>query len=122
MSTFKLQNRIEDTGRVITGMVVTDDDHLLLCDGNPDNGKLVAAYYNNGEYMKKIDVCYPPWDIAIIHRAVVTFAHKKLQIKFINLQTFTQDDKLITIPNSTRICGVTSISDNIIVYDRGGGA
>jgi hypothetical protein len=32
MSTFKLQNRIEDTGRAITGMVVTDDDNLLLCD------------------------------------------------------------------------------------------
>jgi hypothetical protein len=58
MSTFKLQNRIEDTGRVITGMVVTDNDHLLLCDVNPDNGKLVAAYYHNGEYMKTIDV--PP--------------------------------------------------------------
>jgi hypothetical protein len=28
--TFKVQNRIEDTGRPITGMVVTDDDHLLL--------------------------------------------------------------------------------------------
>jgi hypothetical protein len=32
MSTFKLQNRIEVTVSVITGMVVTDDDHLLLCD------------------------------------------------------------------------------------------
>jgi hypothetical protein len=30
MSTFKLQNRIENTGEIITGMVVTDDDHLLL--------------------------------------------------------------------------------------------
>ena len=31
MSTFKLQNRIEVTGRGITGMVLTDDDHLLQC-------------------------------------------------------------------------------------------
>jgi hypothetical protein len=44
MSTFKLQNRIEDTGRVITGMVVTDDDHLLLCDFNCVNSKLLAVY------------------------------------------------------------------------------
>jgi hypothetical protein len=118
MSTFKLQNRIEETGRIITGMVVTDDDHLLLCDYN--TGKLVAVYYPSGKYMKRIDVMYPPWDIAIIqrtHRVVVTFTNKMIQ--FINLQTFTQDDKLITIPNSTNICGITATSNNIIVGDLG---
>jgi uncharacterized protein Yka (UPF0111/DUF47 family) len=116
MSTFKLQNRIEVKGRVITGMVVTDDDHLLLCDYS--SGKLVTVYYPSRNYMKTIDVSYPPWDIAIIHkthRAVVTFTNKKIQ--FINLQTFTQDDKLITIQNSTAIYGITSTSDNIIVGD-----
>jgi hypothetical protein len=121
ISTFTLENRIKLTGRVITGMVVTDDDHLLLCDINPFNNKLVSVHYPGGKYMRGIDVRYPPWDIAIIprtHRAVVTFAHGNLQIQFINLQTFTQDDKLITIPNSARIFGVTSTSDNIIVGDR----
>jgi hypothetical protein len=59
---------IEDTGSVITGMVVTDDDHLLLCDHHPINNKLVAVYYPSGKYMKRIDVMYPPWDIAIIPR------------------------------------------------------
>ena len=44
MSTFKLQNRIEVTGRFITGMVVTDDDHLLLCDYSRDDSNLVAVY------------------------------------------------------------------------------
>jgi hypothetical protein len=120
MSTFKLQNRIVDTGRVITGMVVTDDDHLLLCDYSSENSKLVTVYYPSGKYMKTIDVSYRPWDIAIIprtHRAVVTFVNKKIQ--FINLQTFRQDDKLITIQNSTRIFGVTSTSDNIIFGDQG---
>jgi hypothetical protein len=119
MSTFKLQNRIEVKGRIIIGMVVTDDDHLLLCDYN--SGKLVAVYYPSGQYMKTIDVRYPPWDIAIIprtHRAVVTFSNKK-KIQFINLQTFTQDDKLITIPNSTNIFGIAATSDNIIVGDLG---
>jgi hypothetical protein len=121
MSTFKLQNRIEGTGRGITGMVVTDDDHLLLCDHHPDSSKLVTVYYPSGKYMKTIHVCYRPWDIAIIprthrtHRAVVTFDNKNIQ--FINLQTCTQDDKLITIPNSTNIVGVTATSDNIIVGD-----
>jgi hypothetical protein len=118
MSTFKLQNRIEDTGRVITGMVVTDDDHLLLCDHFNIYSKLVAVYYPSGKYMKTIDVSYPPWDIAIIsrtHRAVVTFDNKRIQ--FINLQTFTRDDKLLTIPNSTAIFGITATSDNIIVGD-----
>jgi hypothetical protein len=57
MSTFKLDNRIEDTGTVITGMVVTDDDHLLLCDHNSENNKLVTVYYPNGKYMKTIYVC-----------------------------------------------------------------
>ena len=121
MSTFKLQNRIEVTGRIITGMVVTDDDHLLLCDYSSENSKLVAVYYPSGKYMKTIDVSYRPWDIAIIprtHRAVVTFDKKK-KIQFINLQTFTQDDKLITIPNSTYICGITATNDNIIVGDKG---
>ena len=116
MSTFNLQNRIEVKGRGITGMVVTDDDHLLLCDYNSD--KLVSVYYPSGKYMKRIDVSYLPWDIAIIprtHRAVVTFTSKKIQ--FINLQTFTQDDKLIKITNSTNICGITATSDNIIVGD-----
>jgi hypothetical protein len=119
MSTFKLQNRIEDTGRVITGMVVTDDDHLLLCDCSRDS-KLVTVYYPSGQYMKRIDVSYRPWDIAIIpriHRAVVTF--DKRIIQFINLQTFTQDDKLITIPNSIYIHGIAATSDNIIVGDKG---
>ena len=99
-------------------MVVTDDDHLLLCDHHPDSNTLVTVYYPSGKYMKTIDVSYRPWDIAIIprtHRAVVTFTNKKIQ--FINLQTFTQDDKLITIPNSTYICGIASTSDNIIVGD-----
>ena len=121
MSTFKLQNRIEDTGSVITGMVVTDDDHLLLCDYHPTNSKLVTVYYPSGKYMKRIVVRYPPWDIVIIprtHRAVLTFGEKK-RIQFINLQTFTQDDKLIIIPNSTAIYGITSTSDNIIVGDLG---
>jgi hypothetical protein len=119
MSTFKLQNRIKVTGRVITGMVVIDDDHLLLCDHYSDNSKLVAVYYPSGRYMKIIDVSYPPWDIAILsrtHRAVVTFDNKKIQ--FINLQTFTADDKLITIPNSTVIYGIAATSDNIIVGDE----
>ena len=122
MPTFKLQNRIDDTGNWITGMVVTDDDHLLLCDVNPDNSKLVAVYDPSGKYMKMINVRYPPWDIAIIprtHRAVVTFARGNLQIQLINLQSFTQDDNLITIPNSTSICGIASTSDNIIVGDKG---
>ena len=119
MSTFKLQNRIEGTGRAITCMVVTDDDYLLLCDVSCINSKLVAVYYPSGKYMKTINVRYRPWDIAIIlrtHRAVVTFGDKR-KIQFINLQTFTQDDKLITIPNSTAIYGITSTSDNIIVGD-----
>jgi hypothetical protein len=120
MSTFKLQNHIEVKGRFITGMVVTDDDHLLLCDHSRESSKLVTVYYPSGKYIKTIDVSYPPWDIAIIprtHRAVVTFTNKKIQ--FINLQTFTQDDKLITIPHSTNICGITATSDNIIVGDKG---
>jgi hypothetical protein len=119
LSTFKLQNHIEVTGRGITGMVVTDDDHLLLCDHSSENSQLVAVYYPSGQYMKTIDVRYRPWDIAIIprtHRAVVTFGNRKIQ--FINLQTFTQDDKLIIIPNSTSIFGITATSDNIIVGDN----
>ena len=122
MSTFKLQNRIEVTVTNITGIVVTDDDHLLLCDYNSDNDKLVTVYYHSGKYMKAIDVMYRPWDIAIIprtHRAIVTFGSMISQIQFINLQTFTQDNKLITIQNSTNICGITATSDNIIVGDRG---
>ena len=67
MSTFKLENRIEATGRTIkgmvvtgmavTGMAVTDDDNLLLCDHNSENNKLVTVYYPNGKYMKTIYVC-----------------------------------------------------------------
>jgi hypothetical protein len=45
MSTFKLQNRIEVTGRAITGMVVTDDNHLLLCDHHHVNSKFLTVYY-----------------------------------------------------------------------------
>ena len=51
------------------------------------------------------------------NKAVVSFTNKKIQ--FINLQTFIQDDKLITIPNSTAIYGISSTSDNIIVGDEG---
>ena len=72
MLTFKHQNRIEDTGRAITGMVVTDDDHLLLCDHSVTNSKLVAVYYPSGKYMKRIDVSYRPWDIAITPRTATS--------------------------------------------------
>ena len=122
LSTFKLQKRIENTGTLITNMVVTEDNHLLLCDYNHQNSKLVAVYYPSGTYMKTINVDYPPWDIAIIpkaRRAVVTFAKGSIKIQFINLQTFTQDDELITIPNSTNICGIASTNDNIIVGGNG---
>jgi hypothetical protein len=68
---------------VVTGsLVVTDDDHLLLCDYRRDDSNLVAVYYPSGKYMKIIDVSYPPWDIAIVpraHRAVVTFTNSKIQ-------------------------------------------
>jgi hypothetical protein len=64
----QFQNSIEVTGRVIIGMVVTDDDHLLLCDYNNENSKLVTVYNPSGKYMKTIDVGYRPWDIAIIPR------------------------------------------------------
>jgi hypothetical protein len=40
-------------------------------------------------------------------------------MQFINQQTFTQNDKLITIPNSTTIWGIAATSDNIIVGDEG---
>jgi hypothetical protein len=50
---------------------------------------------------------------------LVTFTQKIVQMQFINLQTFTQDDKLITIPNSTTIWGIAATSDNIIVGDEG---
>jgi len=122
MSTFKLQNRIEDTGTIITGMVVTDDNHLLLCDHHHVNSKFLTVYYPSGKYMKTIDVHHTPWDIAIIpkvHRAVVTFAKKIFQMQFINIQTFTQENKLITISNSINIYGITATSDNIIVGDEG---
>ena len=65
---------------------------------------------------------YPPWDITIIHiahRAVGTFAKGNIKIQFISLQSFTQDDKLITISNSTNRYGIASTGDNIIVGDRG---
>jgi hypothetical protein len=122
MSTFILQNRIENIGKNITGMVVTEDNYLLLCDNSLVNNAFVSVYYQCGKCITKIDVSYPPWDIAIIpkaHRAVVTFARGKLQIQFIDLQTFTQDDKLITILNSTDIFGIASTNDNVIVGDRG---
>jgi hypothetical protein len=115
MSTYKLQNRIEVTGRAITGMVVmvwsvtllTVTSPNALMDGNKsfDSSKESVTRFNSD-------------DIAIIpkaHRAVVTFTQKIVQMQFINLQTFTQDDKLITIPNSTTIWGIAGTSDNIIV-------
>ena len=101
-------------------MVVTYDDHLLLCDNSSDDSTLVYAYYPIGKYMKIIDVSYLPWDITIIprtHRAVVTFDNRKIQ--FINLQTFSQHDKLITIPNYASVYGIAATSDNIIVGDSG---
>jgi len=103
-------------------MVVTEDNHLLLCDVNRYNSTLMTVYYPSGKCMKTIDVRYPPWDIVIIprtHRAVMTFARGNIKIQFIDLQTFTQDNNLITIPNSANIFGISSTSDNIIVGDQG---
>ena len=120
MSTFKLQNRMEVRGEIITAMVVDEDNYSLLFDYCSVNSKLVAVYYTSGKYMKTIDVSYPSWDIAIIpkaHRAVVTFGNNMIQ--FINQQSFTQDNKLITMPNSTHLYGIASTRDIIIVGDQG---
>jgi hypothetical protein len=65
-------------------MVVTDDDHLLLCDHSFANGKLVTVYYPSGKYMKRIDTSDLPWDIAIIprtHRAVVALTNNMIQLQ-----------------------------------------
>jgi hypothetical protein len=87
MSTFKLENSMKVTGNSITGMIVTEDDHLLLCDISPKNSTLMTVYYPSGKYMKTIDVGFPPWDIAIIpgtHRAAVTFAYNNIHIQFVH--------------------------------------
>jgi hypothetical protein len=42
MSTFKLENSMKVTGNINTGMIVTEDDHLLLCDINRKNSTLMT--------------------------------------------------------------------------------
>jgi hypothetical protein len=68
ISPFKLQNRIKDTESFITGMVVTEDNLLLICEYSCDNSKLVVVYYSSGNYMNTIDVSHRPWDLSVIPR------------------------------------------------------
>ncbi|CAC5374431.1 unnamed protein product [Mytilus coruscus] len=103
LQVFQYHSRIDVTGKAITGMTVTDQNVLLLCDYKYCGSEMVLAYSDTGIFLNTIKMPAPVWDIAMIPgscKAVVTFNNKILG--------FINTNKLIPMKSKTVIWVKTS--------------
>lgn len=115
--TFELETKIDVSGKSITGMAITDDNMLLLC----DHGCYEVFVYNEmNQYISSVKMSSSTWDITVIPKnstAVVTFYTKYIQ--FIDVKTLSPGKQITITTDSERIYAITSTSDNIMVGGTG---
>lgn len=115
--TLELQSKIDVSGKTITGMAITDDNMLLLC----DHGCYEVFVYNEmNQYIRSVQMSSSPWDITVIRNkptAVVTFGTRKIQ--FIDLKKLSPGKQITITTNNANLLGITSTSDNIMVGGTG---
>ncbi|VDI63810.1 Hypothetical predicted protein [Mytilus galloprovincialis] len=115
--TFELETQIDVSGKSITGMAITDDNMLLLC----DHGCYEVFVYNEmNQYISSVKMSSQTWDITVIPKnstAVVTFDTKYIQ--FIYVKTLSPGKRITITTDSERLYAITSTSDNIMVGGTG---
>ena len=119
LQVFQYHSKINATGKAITGMTVTDQNVLLLCDYKYCGNETVSAYTDTGIFLKAIKMPGPVWDVAMIPgscKAVVTFNSKILG--------FINTNKLIPMKSkpvlgSKHLAGVAASQNEIMVGDMG---
>ncbi|XP_076117793.1 uncharacterized protein LOC143085382 [Mytilus galloprovincialis] len=115
--TFELETKIDVSGKTITGMAITDDNMLLLC----DHGCYKVFVYNEmNQYISSVNMSSSPWDITVIPKnstAVVTFNTKYIQ--FIYVKSLSAGKQITITTDSESVYAITSTSDNIMVGGTG---
>jgi hypothetical protein len=105
---FKLSYRIEATFDCVTGMVVDNDDNLILADEY-----FLRMYSKDGQYVKECKLGGTAWDISYHKksgRIVVALRSKCIQF----VDNFVPHPK-ISVQNINYCFGVTWVDDNVYV-------
>jgi DNA-binding beta-propeller fold protein YncE len=117
-----IQNKFEFDSRIpfeckhaafITGIGVTRDDHLLLC-----NSTDVMVLSNDGKQLNDIGLEGKPWGIVVVpdkEEAIATLPDKNF-IQIINTSTMRAEQK-IKVP--VYCYGITLIDNDIVLGNRG---
>jgi sugar lactone lactonase YvrE len=113
---FTFGNRIDRTFDQVTGMVVDNDDNLILADES-----FLRMYSQNGKYIKECRLGGDAWDISYHKKSgrIVVALKSSNAIQFVD--NFTAQKKII-VQNMTDCTGVTWVDNNVYVsgYDRYG--
>ncbi|VDI17567.1 Hypothetical predicted protein [Mytilus galloprovincialis] len=114
---FELETKINVSGKTITGMAITDDNKLLLCNrGNYD----VLVYNEMNQYITSVKLSSDLWDITVIPKnpiAVVTLCSRNIQ--FIDVKKLSPGKEITVTTDNTNLTGITSTSDFIMVGGTG---
>ena len=119
-----IQNKFEFDSKIpfeckraalITGIGVTRDDHLLLCNRRSTN---VMVLSNDGKQLNDIDLEGEPWGIVVVpdkEEAIVTLPDENF-IQIINTSTMRAEQKIM-VP--VKCYGITLIDNDIVLGNRG---
>ena len=119
-----IQNKFEFDSKIpfeckhdvkITGIGVTRDDHLLLCNRSSTD---VMVLSDDGKQLNNIGLEGRPWGIVVVpdkEEAIVTLPDKKF-IQIINTSTMRAEQKIM-VPVSC--CGITLIDNDIVLGNIG---
>ena len=99
----------------ITGIGVTRDDHLLLCNWRSTD---VMVLSDDGKQLNDIGLEGTPWGIVVVpdkEEAIVTLPNKNC-IQIINTSTMRAEQKIM-VP--VQCYGITLIDNDIVLGNRG---
>jgi DNA-binding beta-propeller fold protein YncE len=102
-------------GVIITGIGVTRDDHLLLCNWSSTD---VMVLSDDGKQLNDIGLEGKPWGIVVVpdkEEAIVTLSNKNF-IQIINTSTMRAEQK-IKVP--VKCYGITLIDNDIVLGSEG---
>jgi DNA-binding beta-propeller fold protein YncE len=119
-----IQNKFEFDSKIpfkckhdvsITGIGVTRDDHLLLCNWSSTD---VMVLSDDGKQLSNIGLEGNPWGIVVVpdkEEAIVTLPGKNF-IQIINTSTMRAEQKIMVPVNCY---GITLIDNDIVLGNRG---
>ena len=119
-----IQNKFEFDSKVpfenkygvyITGIGVTKDDHLLLCNYCSTD---VMVLSDDGKHLNDIELEETPWGIVVVpskEEAIVTVPEKNF-IQIINTSTMRAEQKIMA---PEQCCGIAVIENDIVLGKEG---